>query len=606
MKELLQIIYALFTTITGIKEIRKDIYTNNQYLLELENNIEIWVTGRICPITNKEEHISIVIKQNDKVLTARYKIVKTILNLLKENNIEFYKEKNDNIYYIDIPENKINDLSENTEEVKEMEIINNVDFSKFNDSFGNLIKEFEVIIYNKYADGEWVEERRVKSSRNYYIVDGHLYNRYNNSLLPLNMDFDSSTCGACYQIGKEIINNRKITGNEILFTEKCIIDGKIKGLSLHKQSYSNNTYFYSLKDENNKTGRLEYNGHNIDELIEAIKLDMQLSEDWNNKYPDVSERRKIILNWQNNILNNLLKVKESTIKEEFYNNEVLTENYYISTNPGNKQLVIIQGNNATINHLQGKTIWKRQEKDIIKDLGHSSIKDYIKHLKKFNFKEIQDITEYKAAESGETSEVNMNLQLLATKKEVKQSRVNKALERHNLAIKRAEHFYNTIDDKIEEYKNANEHLYKYYIELKEIYKTDLIKAIDDKINFINKLDNYNIVQDEGIHEDLQNELKPIYNDYIEGHKEYQIEQLELYNSNTLNFQKKRITHNMIEQYTKYFIYDNKRFMAVKPSKDGIYPSSYYTHVKQYNSLVDVDNRIILFLDDISLEGVQNA
>lgn len=110
-------------------------------------------------------------------------------------------------------------------------------------------------------------------------------------------------------------------------------------------------------------------------------------------------------------------------------------------------------------------------------------------------------------------------------------------------------------------------------------------------------------------ENKQCNLKPIYNDYIEGHKEYQIEQLELYNSNTLNFQKKRITHNMIEQYTKYFIYDNKRFMAVKPSKDGIYPSSYYTHVKQYNSLVDVDNRIILFLDDISieaLEGVQNA
>lgn len=415
MKELLQIIYALFTTITGIKEIRKDIYTNNQYLLELENNIEIWVTGRICPITNKEEHISIVIKQNDKVLTARYKIVKTILNLLKENNIEFYKEKNDNIYYIDIPENKINDLSENTK------------------------------------------------------------------------------------------------------TEK--------------------------------------------------------------------------------------------VKEYKNNNEILTENYYISTNPGDKQLVIIQGNNATINHLQGKTIWKRQEKDIIKDLGHSSVKDYIKHLKKFNFKEIQDITEYKAAESGETSEVNINLQLLATKKEVKQSRVNKALERHNLAIKRAEHFYNTIDDKIEEYKNANEHLYKYYIELKEIYKTDLVKAIDDKINFINKLDNYNIVQDEGVHEDLQNELKPIYNDDIEGHKEYQIEQLKLYNSNTLNFQKKRINHKMIEQYTKYFIYDNKKFMAVKPSKDGIYPSSYYTHVKQYNSLVDVDNKIILFLDDVSMEalkGLQNA
>lgn len=306
--------------------------------------------------------------------------------------------------------------------------------------------------------------------------------------------------------------------------------------------------------------------------------------------------------------NNLVLENTETEKAKEYknNNEILKENYYISTNPGDKQLVIIQGNNAIINHLQGKTIWKIQEKDIIKDLGHLNIKDYIKHLKKFNFIEIQDITEYKTVKSGEISEIDMNLQLLATKKEVKQSRVNKALERYNLAIKRAEHFYNKIDNKIEEYKNNNEHLHQYYINLKETYKDDLIKAIDDRMKFINKLDNYNIVQDAEIHEDLQYNLKPIYNDDIEGHKEYQIEQLELYNSNTLNFQKKRINHKMIEQYTKYFIYDNKRFMAVKPSNDGIYPSSYYTHVKQYNSLVDVDNKIILFLDDVSLEGVQNA
>ena len=375
-----------------------------------------------------------------------------------------------------------------------------------------------------------------------------------------------------------------------------INDGyEIKGLNIKLSPQKTCYYFYINTDKKEfdlgsicNKGNLNLNKTQQKALFKMLNDNLVLE----NKINDLSEN-----------------TKTEKVKEYKNNNEILTENYYISTNPGDKQLVIIQGNNATINHLQGKTIWKRQEKDIIKDLGHSSVKDYIKHLKKFNFKEIQDITEYKAAESGETSEVNINLQLLATKKEVKQSRVNKALERHNLAIKRAEHFYNTIDDKIEEYKNANEHLYKYYIELKEIYKTDLVKAIDDKINFINKLDNYNIVQDEGVHEDLQNELKPIYNDDIEGHKEYQIEQLKLYNSDSLNFQKKRITHNMIEQYTKYFIYDNKRFMAVKPSKDGIYPTSYYTHVKQYNSLVDVDNKIILFLDDVSmeaLEGVQNA
>ena len=99
----------------------------------------------------------------------------------------------------------------------------------------------------------------------------------------------------------------------------------------------------------------------------------------------------------------------------------------------------------------------------------------------------------------------------------------------------------------------------------------------------------------------QSNLKPIYNDLIEGHKEYQYEQLELYKSNTLNFQKKRKTNRMIEDNTKYFIYDNDRFMAVKPSYGGIYPSAYYSHVKQYDSLVDFDNKIILFKDKKNMD-----
>ena len=63
---------------------------------------------------------------------------------------------------------------------------------------------------------------------------------------------------------------------------------------------------------------------------------------------------------------------------------------------------------------------------------------------------------------------------------------------------------------------------------------------------------------------------------------------------------------MIEQYTKYFIYDNKRFMSVKPSSDGRYPSAYYEHVKQYDSLVDIDNKIILFRDNGTLESLEEV
>ena len=91
------------------------------------------------------------------------------------------------------------------------------------------------------------------------------------------------------------------------------------------------------------------------------------------------------------------------------------------------------------------------------------------------------------------------------------------------------------------------------------------------------------------------ELRPIYNKDIKGHKEYIFEQLNKYKSGDLNFTHKRINNKMIEEYTKYFIYKDNTFMAVKPSEDG-YPSGYYEHVKQYNYKVDHINKIILFTD----------
>ena len=90
------------------------------------------------------------------------------------------------------------------------------------------------------------------------------------------------------------------------------------------------------------------------------------------------------------------------------------------------------------------------------------------------------------------------------------------------------------------------------------------------------------------------ELKPIFNSNIEGHEEYQKEQLKIYNSNTLKFTHKRINNKMIEEYTKYFVYKDNKFMSVKPGKN--YPSSYYDHVRKYNYKVDHVNKVILFTD----------
>ena len=90
------------------------------------------------------------------------------------------------------------------------------------------------------------------------------------------------------------------------------------------------------------------------------------------------------------------------------------------------------------------------------------------------------------------------------------------------------------------------------------------------------------------------ELRPIFNANIEGHEEYQKEQLKIYNSNTLKFTHKRINNKMIEEYTKYFVYKNNTFMSVKPGKN--YPSGYYDHVRKYNYKIDHANKIILFTD----------
>ena len=91
------------------------------------------------------------------------------------------------------------------------------------------------------------------------------------------------------------------------------------------------------------------------------------------------------------------------------------------------------------------------------------------------------------------------------------------------------------------------------------------------------------------------ELRPIYNENIKGHKEYILKELKKYNSGDLKFTHKRINNKMIEEYTKYFVYKDNTFMAVKPSENG-YPSGYYEHIKQYNYRVDHINKIILFTD----------
>jgi hypothetical protein len=160
-----------------------------------------------------------------------------------------------------------------------MNKLENVNFRKFEDEFDNLLHEFEVVKYEKMANDEWVEHSRFESGRSEYIVDGQLYFRLDNALISLNMDFNSPTCGACYQIGKTIENKRKIIGNEVLLKNNLY--------SLCRQNYLDGTCFYTLQDKN-KNWNVEHGSDNITELIEQLEHEIKINSS--------SERAKYFIN----------------------------------------------------------------------------------------------------------------------------------------------------------------------------------------------------------------------------------------------------------------------------------------------------------------------
>ena len=181
-----------------------------------------------------------------------------------------------------------------------------VDFSQFEDAFGNLKRQFEVIRYDKYADGTWVEEKRHESGRSYYEMDGQLYYRIDNSGIALNMDFDSETCHACYKIGKEITDYKKITGDSILFTCHSAIGDVLR---LRKQSYSDDTSFYMLEgqDENYP---LHYASRELEELIQSIEREKKdLEQHMDGSLVKENETVKVkfeqLISWKKDILANL-------------------------------------------------------------------------------------------------------------------------------------------------------------------------------------------------------------------------------------------------------------------------------------------------------------
>ena len=184
-----------------------------------------------------------------------------------------------------------------------MEKINNVNFKKFEDKYGNLLNEYEIIVYYKDSDGKWNEEKRFNSGRGWYVIEGILYYRMNKNLSSVNMDFDSKTCGACYKIGNKITNDYKIIGRDVLFT--CKKENSSEKMYLEKELYSDGTCFYSLKDKANNSN----SSSDLNDIINSIKNHLKYIVKL--KGIDVS-----VYNSSNNFYNNILfeleKVKAIT------------------------------------------------------------------------------------------------------------------------------------------------------------------------------------------------------------------------------------------------------------------------------------------------------
>lgn len=135
------------------------------------------------------------------------------------------------------------------------------------DSLGNPRHIYNIEQYEKNADDKWILRETFPTE---FVLNGKIYFSCNEHLIPLNMDFDSPTCGACYRISGEKTGYIKITSNTTLFSSELGIPGTYTLLyRFCRQDYSDGSCFYTLKDPNGNF-RSEYGARNPSEIISAL------------------------------------------------------------------------------------------------------------------------------------------------------------------------------------------------------------------------------------------------------------------------------------------------------------------------------------------------
>lgn len=182
-----------------------------------------------------------------------------------------------------------------------MAIEGKLNFSDFKDQlydeFGNHKVGRQIVVFDKGSDGLWHHnefEKLDTLSGHYHILDVEgkkkIYYQVRDSLLPMNMDFNSPDCGRCYKIGGEIPLDHKITGNEVL----AVVPNHLGDVfRLHRQDYSDMPSFYTFQDAHGDF-HVEHAEHNLFVLLKTLEnyyiFNKPLSEEIKKIIPEMLEK----------------------------------------------------------------------------------------------------------------------------------------------------------------------------------------------------------------------------------------------------------------------------------------------------------------------------
>lgn len=175
------------------------------------------------------------------------------------------------------------------------------------DEFGNRFNELVVEEYYRNCNREWIKDISYNSSINCYLVDGKLYNRYGDKLMPLETDFNNQKLNVCWKVVGIRTDFVRITGNVILYN--CPTLKK----RLCRQDYSDGTCFYTLQDNDKPLNHsfswnVNEGSKDIDEIIEYLNRHNAVDSKYLKSLPHLTT----LINARNDLINFMKSLNQQT------------------------------------------------------------------------------------------------------------------------------------------------------------------------------------------------------------------------------------------------------------------------------------------------------